>query len=48
MATKTQFRLRGRNRDSYLDLVLAFPLASIKSEEHLKESQQVIDRLLLL
>ncbi len=46
MATKTQFRLKGKNRDSYLELVQDFPLASIKSEQHLKEAQQVMDALL--
>src|SRR5580658_9882158 len=46
MATKMQFRLKGKPRDSYLELVLAFPLASIKSEEHLEEAQHVMDRLL--
>src|ERR1043166_3124176 len=42
----TRFRLKGKNRDSYLDLVLAFPLASIRSEDHLDEAQRVMDRLL--
>lgn len=46
MATKAQFRLKGKNRDSYLDLVSDFPLASIKSDEHLAEAQRVMDRLL--
>ena len=46
MPTKTQFALKGKNRDSYLELVLAFPLASIKSEEQLQEAQKVMDRLL--
>jgi HTH-type transcriptional regulator/antitoxin HigA len=46
MATKTQFRLKGRSRDSYLELILDFPLASIKSDEHLAEAQRVIDELL--
>jgi len=46
MTTKTQFSLKGKARDSYLELVLAFPLASIKSEEHLAEAQAVMDRLL--
>lgn len=47
MATKTQFRLKGKNRDSYMELVLDFPLASIQSDEHLAEAQRVIDGLLL-
>ena len=46
MATKTKFGLKGKSRDSYLELVLAFPLASIKSDEHLEEAQDVMDRLL--
>jgi HTH-type transcriptional regulator / antitoxin HigA len=46
MATKAKFSLKGRNRDSYLELVMAFPLASIKSDEHLAEARKVIDRLL--
>ena len=44
MATKTQGK--GKAPDSYLALVLAFPLASIKSDEHLQETQKVMDRLL--
>jgi HTH-type transcriptional regulator/antitoxin HigA len=47
MSVNTRFHLHGRNRDSYLDLILAFPLASIKSEAHLAEAQKVIDRLLV-
>ena len=46
MTTKTKFGLKGKNRDAYLDLVLAFPLASIKSDEHLAAAQEVMDRLL--
>jgi len=46
MATKSQFALTGKSRDSYLELVLAFPLASIKSEKHLAVAQEVMDRLL--
>jgi HTH-type transcriptional regulator/antitoxin HigA len=38
--------MKGRNRDRYLELVLAFPLASIKSEQHLEAAQGVMDRLL--
>lgn len=47
MATRTRFGLKGGGRDSYLELVTAFPLASIRSEEHLVEAQKVIDRLLI-
>lgn len=45
MATKTQFRLKGKSRDSYMELVLDFPLASIKSDEHLDQAQRVIEEL---
>jgi len=46
MATKPTFRLTGKGRDSYLELVTAFPLASIKSDKHLACAQNVMDRLL--
>lgn len=46
MATKYKHGLRGKGRASYLELLLAFPLASIKSEEHLIAAQAVMDRLL--
>jgi HTH-type transcriptional regulator / antitoxin HigA len=46
MTTKTKFGLKGKNRDSYLELVLALPLAVIKSDEHLEAAQKVLDRLL--
>jgi HTH-type transcriptional regulator / antitoxin HigA len=46
MTTRTKFGLKGKGRDSYLELILAFPLSSIRSEEHLKEAQKVMDRLL--
>jgi HTH-type transcriptional regulator / antitoxin HigA len=46
MATKTRFGLADNAWDSYLELVLAFPLASIKSEKHLAAAQAVMDRLL--
>jgi HTH-type transcriptional regulator/antitoxin HigA len=46
MASKTKYGLKKTARDSYLELVLAFPLASLKSDEHLDEAQQVMDRLL--
>lgn len=46
MTTATKFGLKGKARDSYLELVLAFPLASIGSDEHLGEAQAVMDRLL--
>jgi HTH-type transcriptional regulator/antitoxin HigA len=43
---KTKFGLKKEARDSYLELVLTFPLASIKSDEHLEEAHRVMDRLL--
>ncbi len=46
MATKTRFRMKGKNKDSYLELVLDFPLASIKSDDHLDEAQRFMDVLL--
>ena len=46
MTTKTKFGLKGKSRDAYLERVLAFPLASIKSDEHLAAAQEVMDRLL--
>lgn len=46
MTTKSEFTLRGKGGDSYLELVMAFPLASIKSDRHLASAQKVMDRLL--
>jgi HTH-type transcriptional regulator/antitoxin HigA len=46
MATKTKFSLKGKDRDSYLELILAFPLSSIRSDEHLNQAQKVMDGLL--
>jgi len=46
MAARTKFRLKGAGQDSYLELVTAFPLASIKSDEQLHEAQKIVDRLL--
>jgi HTH-type transcriptional regulator / antitoxin HigA len=46
MATKTEFALKGKSRDSYLELVSVFPLASIQSERHLDAAQKAMDRLL--
>ena len=42
---KIQFE-RKKSRDTYLELVQAFPLASIKSDEHLEAAQEVMDQLL--
>lgn len=46
MVTQTKFGLKDKDRDSYLELILAFPLSSIRSEEHLDEAQKVMDKLL--
>ena len=40
------FRLKDADRDSYLDLVLSFPLVSIKSDRQLEAASKVMDRLL--
>lgn len=42
-----KFTLKGKDRDAYMDLVRAFPLASIRSEEHLEAAQKVMDKLLV-
>jgi HTH-type transcriptional regulator/antitoxin HigA len=46
MAVRTKFGLKKKVQDTYLELVQAFPLASIKSDEHLEAAQEVMDRLL--
>ena len=46
MASKTKFSLRSKDQDSYLELVVAFPLVSIQSDEHLHAASQVMDELL--
>ena len=46
MALKTKYHLKAKVKDAYLELVLAFPLTSIQSEEHLQAAQEVMDRLL--
>src|SRR5271154_4444532 len=46
MATRLKIAKKARVTDSYFELVLAFPLASIHSEEQLGDAQQVMDRLL--
>ena len=46
MTVKTKSSLKGAGRDSYLKLVTAFPLASIKSDEQLQEALKVMDQLL--
>jgi HTH-type transcriptional regulator/antitoxin HigA len=46
MTVKSKYSLKGSRRDSYLKLVTAFPLASIKSDEQLQEAHKAIDLLL--
>src|SRR5437588_7668572 len=46
MTVRTKFSLKGAHRDSYLELVIAFPLASIKCDDQLQEAQKVMDELL--
>jgi HTH-type transcriptional regulator/antitoxin HigA len=46
MKTSTRYRLTGKSRDSYLQLILAFPLASIQTDDHLTAAQGVMDQLL--
>jgi HTH-type transcriptional regulator / antitoxin HigA len=46
MPAKSKFSLNGPGRDSYLELVNAFPLASIKTHDQLHEAQKVMDQLL--
>jgi HTH-type transcriptional regulator/antitoxin HigA len=43
---KNDHRLTLFERDSYMKLVQEFPLASIRSESHLRAAQSVMDRLL--
>ena len=46
MATKTKTTRRRKVADSYLELVMECPLASIKTESQLTVAQAMIDRLL--
>ena len=45
MATKTSYGLKRTVRDRYLELVLEFPLTSIRDDKHLEEAQNVLDRV---
>ena len=47
MVDATRFQLKGRSRDSYMELVLNFPLASIRSDEHLAAAQRTVDDVLM-
>jgi HTH-type transcriptional regulator/antitoxin HigA len=46
MMINAKFSLKGAGRDTYLKLVSAFPLASIKSDEQFQEARKVLDQLL--
>ena len=46
MATISSYRLKGKARDSYLECVLAFPLTTLSSDDHLQAAGEVMDRLL--
>jgi HTH-type transcriptional regulator/antitoxin HigA len=46
VVTKAKYSLKGKARETYLNLVIAFPLTSIKSDAHLAEAQKVLDHLL--
>jgi HTH-type transcriptional regulator / antitoxin HigA len=46
MRNSSKFTLKGKAKDSYLDLITAFPLVSLRSASHLQAAQQVMDRLL--
>ncbi len=46
MRNSTKFTLKGKAKDSYLDLIVAFPLVSVHSASHLHAAQEVMDRLL--
>lgn len=46
MAGKISSSLKGKVRDDYLELVMRFPLASLKTEEQFQAAQAVMDGLL--
>jgi len=46
MPTKTASQFKGKVRGDYLELVLKFPLTSLKAEEQFQEAQTVMDALL--
>jgi HTH-type transcriptional regulator/antitoxin HigA len=46
MAAVTRRPFTGQVRDDYLELVIKFPLTSIRSDGELDSAQQVMDRLL--
>lgn len=46
ISKNSAFGLKEEERGVYQELILAFPLTSIQSEEHLQAAQEVMDRLL--
>lgn len=46
MPTPAKFRLKGNEKDAYLELIQTFPLASIRSQAHLEAAQIILDHLL--
>lgn len=46
MADKRKFRPQAKFQDSYLELVQAFPLVSIGSDEHLEAASDSVDQLM--
>lgn len=47
MKTNNKFKLRAKEKAAYLELVLAFPLSSIRSEEHFTAAQRILDHLIM-
>lgn len=45
---RTPYQWKRTDRDSYLELVMAYPLASIRSDAQLLEAQHVMDQVLVL
>jgi len=46
MATTSSYRLKGKAKDSYMECVLAFPLTTLSSDDHLETALGVMDDLL--
>lgn len=46
MSTRMSRQFKGKVKDEYLDLIVKFPLTSVRSGDDLRAAQDVIDRLL--
>jgi HTH-type transcriptional regulator/antitoxin HigA len=46
MVAKANYSLKGKAKDSYLDLILTFPLFSIRNEQHLSAAEAMMHKLL--